>query len=250
MSGVMTVNGEPGRGPMRVGLPVADLTAGFMAAYGTVCALYERERSGKGQWVHTSLLQAMVRLMDFQGARYLMKGEVPKQEGNNHPIQSPTNVYQASDGMIIIQASGNAMFRKLCEVIDAPELLKDERYQTVSSRFQNHHELDAQISEHTSHKTVAQWIDALTEAGVPSGPIYNVQQCFDNEQVHTLPLAIPLESPSLGPIKIMGYGVNLERTPPRHRSATPEQGAHTDEILAELGYSTSDIEALHTAGAV
>ncbi|MBV8083446.1 MAG: CoA transferase, partial [Chloroflexi bacterium] len=250
MSGVMTVNGEAGRGPMRVGLPVADLTAGFMAAYGTVCALYERERSGKGQWVHTSLLQAMVRLMDFQGARYLMKGEVPKQEGNNHPIQSPTNVYQASDGMIIIQASGNSMFRKLCEVIDAPELLQDERYQTVSSRFVHHHELDAQISEHTSHKTVADWIDALTEAGVPSGPIYNVQQCFENEQVHTLPLAIPLDSPSLGPIKIMGYGVNLERTPPRHRSATPEQGAHTDEILAELGYSSSDIESLHTAGAI
>src|SRR5215470_60905 len=141
LSGLMTVNGEPGRGPMRVGLPVADLTAGFMLAYGIVCALLERERSGKGQWVHTSLLQANIRLMEFQAARYLIAGEVPGQAGNYHPISEPTGVYCASDGSLIIQAGGQTLFRRLCDALEGPELVSDQRFADGRSRLKHRPEL-------------------------------------------------------------------------------------------------------------
>ncbi|MDE3077074.1 MAG: CoA transferase [Chloroflexota bacterium] len=250
MSGVMTVNGEPGRGPMRVGLPVADLTAGYMAAYGVVLALFERERSGKGQWVHTSLLQAMVHLMDFQVVRWLIGGEVPPQQGNGHPIMAPTNVYRARDGSLIIQAAGQQLFERLCRAIEAPELAADQRFRDAARRVENRDALDREIELRLGHRDAADWIERLTEVGVPAGPILNVKQCFDNEQVRTLPLTAQVQHPRLGPLAVVGQGVNLERTPPRHRSAAPDLGEHTDEILAQLGYSAAEVAAFRQAGVV
>jgi crotonobetainyl-CoA:carnitine CoA-transferase CaiB-like acyl-CoA transferase len=250
LSGLMTVNGEPGRGPMRVGLPVADLTAGFMLAHGIVCALIERERSGRGQWVHTSLLQANIRLMEFQAARYLLDGEVPGQAGNYHPISDPTGVYEASDGSLIIQAGGQNMFKRLCEALDAPELLADPRFVNVRERVKHRPELTVEVEQRLKKHTAAEWLQLLTEAGVPAGPVLNVEECFANEQVQTLPMVAEVDNPILGRQKLLGPGVNMERTQPRICSPTPEQGQHTEEVLEELGYSAEDIARFHREGVV
>jgi crotonobetainyl-CoA:carnitine CoA-transferase CaiB-like acyl-CoA transferase len=250
LSGLMTVNGEPGRGPMRVGLPVADLTAGFMLAHGIVCALLERERSGKGQWVHTSLLQANIRLMEFQAARYLLAGEVPRQAGNFHPISEPTGVYQASDGGLIIQAGGQVMFRRLCDALEAPELVTDPRFLNGAERLQHRPELTAEIERRLANRTAAEWVQRLTEFEVPAGPVLNVEQCFANEQVRTLPVIAEVEHPLLGRERLLGPGVNMERTQPGICSPAPEHGQHTDQILAELGYNPDDISRFHHEGVV
>src|SRR3981081_3950596 len=165
----MTVNGEPGRGPMRVGLPIADLTAGFMLAHGILAALLERARSGKGQWFHTSLLQANIRLMGFQAARYLLDGEVPGQAGNYHPISEPTGVYRASDGSLIIQAGGQNMFRRLCEALEAPELLDEPRWGNGRERLKKRPEMTVEIEKRLASRTAAEWVARLTEFGVPAG---------------------------------------------------------------------------------
>jgi crotonobetainyl-CoA:carnitine CoA-transferase CaiB-like acyl-CoA transferase len=250
LSGLMTVNGEPGRGPMRVGLPVADLTAGFMLAHGILAALLERERSGKGQWVHTSLLQANIRLMEFQAARYLLAGEVPGQAGNYHPISEPTGVYQARDGSLIIQAGGQRMFRRLCEALNAPELLSDPRFTNGRERLKRRPELTVELERRLATRTAAEWVERLAEAEVPAGPVLNVEQCFANEQVQTLPVVAEVDHPVLGHQKLLGPGVNLERTPPGICSPTPEHGEHTDEVLGELGYSSEDVARLHRDGVV
>jgi crotonobetainyl-CoA:carnitine CoA-transferase CaiB-like acyl-CoA transferase len=250
LSGLMTVNGEPGRGPMRVGLPIADLTAGFMLAYGIVVALLERERSGRGQWVHTSLLQACIRIMEFQAARYLLAGEVPGQAGNYHPISDPTGVYRAAEGSLIIQAGGQRMFRRLCHALGAPELLGDPRFAESKVRLKHRPELTVEIERRLEARTAAEWMELLMEAGVPAGPVLNVAECFANEQVKTLPVVATVQNPVLGTQRIVGHGVNLERTPPRMRLATPETGQHTDEILSELGYDAEAIAHLREIGAV
>jgi crotonobetainyl-CoA:carnitine CoA-transferase CaiB-like acyl-CoA transferase len=250
LSGLMTVNGEPGRGPMRVGLPVADLTAGFMLAHGILAALIERERSGRGQWVHTSLLQANIRLMEFQAARYLLEGEVPGQAGNYHPISDPTGVYEASDGSLIIQAGGQNMFKRLCEALDAPEVFADPRFVNVRERVKHRPELTVEVEKRLKKHTAAEWVQLLTEAGVPAGPVLNVEECFANEQVQTLPMVAEVDHPLLGRQKLLGPGVNMERTQPRICSPTPEQGQHTEEVLQELGYTAEDIARFHREGVV
>src|SRR5438105_5705471 len=249
LSGLMTVNGEPGRGPMRVGLPVADLTAGFMLAHGILAALLERERSGKGQWVHTSLLQANIRLMEFQAARYLLAGEVPGQAGNYHPISEPTGVYRASDGSLIIQAGGQTMFRRLCDAIEGPELFDDPRFVNGKVRLEHRPELTQEIEKRLASRSASEWVERLTEFGVPAGPVLNVEQCFANEQVKSLPVVAEVVHPMLGALHLLGPGVNMQRTQPRVCTPAPDHGQHTDEILAELGYSSDEIARLHTEGA-
>ena len=246
----MSITGLPGQGPVRVGIPVADLTAGIFLAQGILVALYERERSGKGQWVHTSLLQAMVTMLDFQAARWLIDGEIAPQAGNDHPTGIPTGVFTTSDGHINIAASGQTMYRRLCTAIGAPELIDDPRFKTLGDRSKNRKQMNAEIDRVLVKKTSAEWIEALNAAGVPSGPILNIKEVFENEQVKHLGLAQSVRHRARGEMKVQAPPSTLSRTPGAIRRAAPEHGEHTDEILKELGYSAEDIASLRKDAAV
>ncbi len=250
MGGLMSITGLPGQGPVRVGIPVADLTAGMYLAEGILVALLEREKSGKGQWVHTSLLQAMVTMLDFQAARWLIDGEIPPQAGNDHPTGIPTGVFTTADGHINIAASGQTMYRRLCTALGVPELVDDPRFKTIHDRSKNRKQLNAELDKILVKKTGAEWIEALNKAGVPSGPIYNVKQVFEDPQIRHLGMAQPVRHPERGEMKVQGLPATLSRTPGAIRRPAPTHGQHTDEILRELGYSAEEIKALRKDGAV
>jgi crotonobetainyl-CoA:carnitine CoA-transferase CaiB-like acyl-CoA transferase len=240
----MSVTGLPGQGPVRVGIPIADLTSGLYLAQGVLLALLERERSGRGQWVHTSLLQAMVTMLDFQATRWLIGGEIPPQAGNDHPTGIPTGVFTTEDGHINIAASGQTMFRRLCGALGVESLADDARFRTLADRSHNRKALNAELNRILAGRPSAEWIERLNAAGVPSGPILNVKEVFENEQIRHLGLARPVPHPKLGELAVQAPGVNLARTPGTIRTAAPELGEHTDEILGELSYSPADIESL------
>jgi formyl-CoA transferase len=245
MGGLMSITGEPGRGPMRVGIPVADLTAGIFAAMGILIALLEREQSGQGQWVKSSLLGAQISMLDFQAARWTIAKDVPGQAGNNHPTSIPTGVFATADGYINIAAAGDDIFRRLCKAIDAPDLATDPRYATGRARSANRDALNEAIEAITRGKTSAEWIEALNKASVPSGPIYSMDQVFADPQVQHLNMTRTVPHPVLGSVEVVGQPIELSRTPWSVRSATPEAGADTDAVLKELGYGAAEIAALH-----
>ncbi len=250
LGGVMSVTGEPGRGPMRAGIPIADLTSGLFCAIGTMVALLEREVSGQGQWVQTSLLQAQVWMMDFQIMRWLMNKEIPGQSGNDHPTSSPTGVYPTSDGFMNIAAMGTEMFVRLAQVLGAPEMATDPRYTTLQLRATNRPALNAEIGECTKKNTTAYWIDLLNKEGVPCGSIKNVQQTMEDPQVQHLGMAKHLTHPKLGDISVVGQAVILSRTKLGEFTAAPDRGEHNDQVYAEFGFSPEQIAELRTEGAI
>jgi formyl-CoA transferase len=250
MSGLMSVTGAPGQGPMRTGAAIADLAAGLFAALGVMTALLEREVSGKGQWVQSSLLQSGIALLDFQAARYLMKGEVPPQVGNDHPTSMPTSAYTTADGYINVAASGEGMWKRLCETIGRPELLEAPEFKGLENRARNRAALNAILNETLKQKTSAQWVESLNRAGVPCGPIYAVDQVFADPQVRHLGAAAEVEHPLLGRFSVLSQAVKLSRTPAQVVAHTPEVGQHTDEVLQELQYSASDIRRMREKGIV
>ncbi len=250
IGGIMSVTGEPGRGPMRAGIPVADLTSGLFCAIGTLVALLEREASGQGQWVQTSLLQAQVWMMDFQIMRWLMNKEIPGQSGNDHPTSSPTGVYQTSDGYINIAAMGTEMFVRLATVLGVPEMAQDPRYTTLQLRAKNRPQLNADINDVTRTNTTEFWIDLLNKEGVPCGPIKNVQQTMEDPQVQHLGMAKHLEHPALGDISVVGQPVIMSRSKRDVFTPAPDRGQHNAEVYAEFGLSVDRIEELKKAGAI
>ncbi|OGL19049.1 MAG: formyl-CoA transferase [Candidatus Rokubacteria bacterium RIFCSPLOWO2_12_FULL_71_22] len=250
MGGLMSITGLPGQGPVRVGIPVADLTAGLYLAQGILVALLERERSGRGQWVHTSLLQAMVTMLDFQAARWLIDGEIPPQAGNDHPTGIPTGVFTTADGHINVAASGQTMYKRLCTAIGAPELVDDPRFRTLADRSKNRAAMNAALNRAFVGKTSAEWIEVLNWAGVPSGPILNVREVFEDPQVRHLGLAQPVRHATRGEIQVQGLPAALSRTPGAIRTPAPGHGEHTDAILGELGYTAEEIAELRRVGAV
>jgi len=250
MGGLMSITGLPGQGPMRVGIPVADLSAGIFCAMGILVALLEREVSGEGQYVESSLLAAQIAMLDFQAARWLIAHEVPEQAGNDHPTTIPTGVFKTRDGYINIASAGDDIFRRLCQALDAPELADHPDYKTGRLRSQHRKTLNAAIERITETRDSAQWIERLNSAGVPTGPIYSIDQVFADPQVKHLEVAQPVEHQTLGRLELVGQAVTLSRTPSRLKTASPDPGEHTDAILADLGYSAGDIAALRERGVV
>ena len=244
MGGLMAITGEPGTGPMRAGIAVADSSAGLYCAMGILTALLEREVSGKGQWVQVSLLQAMISMLDFQAARWLMAKEVPQQMGNDHPTSIPTGVFQTSDGYINIAAGEHTMWTRLCKALGADELLEKPEYANDKLRSQNRKAVNADLSRYTRTKSTQELIDTFEKAGVASGPIYKMDEVFADPQVKHLGVAAPLKHPKLGDTAVVNQPFILSRTPSEIRTATPDVGEHTDEILHELGYSDGQIEDL------
>ncbi|MEQ1888316.1 MAG: CoA transferase [Alphaproteobacteria bacterium] len=250
MGGLMSITGLPGQGPVRAGIPVADLTAGLYCAQGILIALLEREQSGEGQWVQTSLLQAQVAMLDFQATRWLMDGVVPQQAGNNHPVGIPTGVFNTSDGHINIAATGDAIYRRFCEVIGRPDLLVNPDFATPRARSKNRDAINAIIQGIVIHRTSAQWVTAFNEAGVPSGPINDIKQVFDDPQVKHMGMAVAVQHPDMGEIKLVGQGVSLSRTAFHITGPVPAQGAHTDKILTGLGYDSASIAGFRERGVI
>jgi len=249
MSGLMSVTGEPGRGPMRVGTALADLSAGVFAAMGILIALHERERSGRGQWVQTSLLQAQIFMLDFQAARYLVAGDVAGQAGNNHPTGAPTGVFRSQDGYVNV-APTPVMWKRFCMAIERQDLAEHPHYATPKDRRKHRDELNELIGEITKTMTTASVVDRLNAAGIPCGPIYTIDQTFADPQVRHLGISQSVQSSALNTINLVGQPFTLSRTPSQLVSGAPEYGEHTEEILTELGYSENDISKLRQSGTI
>ncbi len=250
MGGLMSVTGLPGQGPVRVGIPIADLTAGNLLALAISMALFDRSRTGVGRWVHTSLLEAQIFMLDFQASRWLMDKEVAKQAGNDHPTGIPTGVFPTSDGHINIAAASERVWERMCDAIGHSEWKSEPKYRTRKTRSDHRVELNAKIGEATRHKPSAHWVELFEEAGVPCGPIYSIDQVFADPQVQHLGMAASVTSRKRGDFQLVASPINMEGTPKKIRSATPEAGEHTKEILKTVGYSDADIEALKQKGVI
>ncbi len=250
MGGLMSITGKPGEGPMRVGIPIADLTAGLYCALGIMVALLARDETGEGQWVQTSLLQAQIAMLDFQATRWLVDGEVPPQAGNNHPTSIPTGVYETADGHINLGVTGQVIWERFCRSIDAERLIEDEKYKTSTLRSKNRDALGEEINAVLRTADSATWIERFNKTGVPCGPINTIDQVFADPQVQHLGMAKSVTSKELGDLTLVAQPINLSATPSSFELAPPERGEHSDEILQEFGYSAEEIAGLKTGGVV
>lgn len=247
-SGLMSVTGLPDQGPLRVGIPIADLCAGIFAAQGILVALLERESSGKGQWLHTSLLESLVYMMDFQTSRYLIDGEVATPAGNYHPTSIPTGVYKARDGYMNIAVFGSKIWERFCDILGAPEWVTDERYHDKPSRSVNRDSLNAEINRRLAAQDRSHWIARLNEGGVACGLINDLREVFDDPQIHHLNIVKEVVSERLGKQRMVGQPVQLTRTPSTIVRSAPRRGEHTEEILKTLGYGDEDLARMKSHG--
>jgi formyl-CoA transferase len=251
LGGLMSVTGLPGQGPLRVGVPIADLAAGVYLAMGILAALHERDRSGRGCWVRTSLLEAMVAMLDFQAARWTVASEVPSQEGNHHPTSIPMGCFATADGHVNVAGPSGRLWRRFCEVIGAPDLLEDPDYASASLRSRNRAELNARIEKMLSTRTTGEWVAELNAAGVPAGPVNTIDQVFADPQVEHLGLATPVEHARLGTLSVIRNALTMTGVETSTvRSASPDLGEHTDAVLAEVGLGAEEIAALRQAGVI
>ncbi len=248
MGGLMSVTGLPGDGPVRVGIPIADLCAGIFAAQGILVALLEREASGRGLRLHTSLLEAMVYMMDFQTSRYLIDGEVGTQAGNFHPTSIPTGVYKARDGYLNIAVFGSKIWERFCQILGAPEWIEDGRYHDKASRSVHRDSLNAEIDRRLAAHDRSHWIEQFNAGGVACGLISDMREVFEEPQVRHLGMVKDVVSPRLGPQRLVGQPMQLERTPSTIARAAPRRGEHTEEVLGELGVGPDDLARMKATG--
>lgn len=248
MSGLMSVTGKAGDGPMRVGIPIADLCAGIFAAQGILVALLERDASGKGQWLHTSLLESMIYMMDFQNSRWLIDGDVPTQAGNYHPTSIPTGVYKAKDGYMNIAVFGSKIWGRFCDILGAPEWVTDERYKDKQGRSINRDSINAEINRRLAAQDCAYWVERFNEGGVACGLINNVKGVFDEAQVQHLGIVKDVVSIHHGPQKMVGQPMQLTRTPSTVARSAPKRGEHSEEILKEIGLEAAELSSLKAKG--
>ena len=244
MGGLMSITGEPGKGPMRVGIPVADLTAGLFCAMGIQTALLEREKSGIGQWVNTSLLQAQIFMLDFQASRWLCDNNVAGQAGNNHPTSVPTGVFKTSDGSINLAVAGETIWRRFAEAVDKRDWLEMEEFKDAKNRLKNRDYLNSLIEELTVTKSSNEWVEKLEKVGVPCGPINSIDKVFDDPQVKHLGIAQSVDTIPYGETELVGQPFNLSRTPSSLKQRPPEKGEQNSDVLNELGFTDKELNDL------
>jgi crotonobetainyl-CoA:carnitine CoA-transferase CaiB-like acyl-CoA transferase len=250
MGGLMSVTGLPGSEPTRAGIPVSDLAAGLYLAVGVLVALHDRDRTGTGRWVQTSLLESMIAMMDFQAARWTIDQEVPGPAGNHHPTSVPMGCFASADGYVNVAGAGGRLLDSLCEALGLPGIPRDPRFSTAARRSANRAELNALLAARLRTRTTAEWVEVLNRAGVPCGPVYQMDEVFADPQVGHLAMTAPVEHPVLGQLDILRNAVRMTDAPGTVRTASPDAGAHTREVLAELGYPDEEIGRLRAQGAI
>jgi formyl-CoA transferase len=251
MGGLMSITGLAGQGPVRAGIPIADLTAGNLLALGIMMALFDRTRSGVGRWVTTSLLESQIFMLDFQAARWLMDRKVPAQAGNDHPTGIPTGMFPTSDGHINLAASSTRLWTRFCETIEHREWMDRPEWKTQEGRSADRKTINAAITEVMRQKSAAHWIELFEEAGIPCGPIYTIDQVFADRQVQFLGMATPM--PGLGkaePRDVVASAISISGFGKKIRLPTAESGHHTEQVLKEAGFSKAEIAELRTKGVI
>lgn len=250
MSGLMSITGLPGQGPVRVGIPISDLTAGNLLALGIMMALFQRERTGIGRWVTTSLLEGMIFMLDFQASRWLMSGEVAGQAGNDHPTGIPQGVFPASDGMFNVSAASGRLWERFCDAIGQPDWKTKPEWATQAGRSKDRKAINAAIAEITHTKPLAHWVEVFEAAGNPCGPIYTIDQVFADPQVKHLAMSQRVKSKKLGDQDIVANPIQLVGTKRKIHRATPDFGEHTDEVLSSIGYDAKELAQMRAEGII
>ncbi len=250
MSGMMSVTGLPGQGPVRAGAAISDIAAGLQLAIGVLVAIHQRDRTGTGRWVQTSLLESMIGMLDFQAARWTVEGEIPPQSGNDHPTLRPMGLYPTKDGHLNVAAAWGQLWRAFCDVIGRPDLPTDERFARPAGRMANHDQLTAILTAALSTRTTAEWVEALNQVGVPAGPVNDLAQTFADAQVRHLEVASPVNHPTAGDIEIIRNATTLRGVPSAIRRPSPLAGEHTRQILTQFGFRDDEVEQLAAARVV
>jgi crotonobetainyl-CoA:carnitine CoA-transferase CaiB-like acyl-CoA transferase len=245
MSGLMSLTGEPGTSPMRVGIAIADMAAGQLLATGVLLALLERTRSGRGQWVQVSLLEALLSMLDFQAARWTIDGEEPGQTGNQHPTITPMGTFRTADGFLNVAAPNDRLWRKLCDALGRPASLDDPMFASVAARQANRHRLKELLGAEFGRYPRAELVKLLDAADVPCGPVNSVAEAFAEDQVRYLGVVTTVDHPARGPVGVLRSPIRMSRTGASLKSPAPLASADTDEVLTELGYGVDEIAQLH-----